>query len=122
MKASIGSNRTLYRMAGLYLIAYVYKIVIPVPEKEHVVHTLGQNTLECMTSGALQGLKFEAEGFIRYFKELSNPLFFVFITGGDADFLADQLKSSIFAPLIRYEPDLVNTGLNYILRYQLQQI
>ncbi len=74
---------------------------------------IGTNTQESIHSGVINGVLNEINGVIheyeQEFKELT-----VILTGGDADFLSKQLKSSIFA-----NSNFLLEGLNYILEYNL---
>lgn len=70
---------------------------------------IGTNTRGSILSGVQQGLLFEAEGYIRRFRE-QNKDGIVVGTGGNLSFLEEGLKSSIFAA-----PDLILNGLNEIL-------
>ncbi|HWY37392.1 MAG TPA: type III pantothenate kinase [Bacteroidia bacterium] len=70
---------------------------------------IGASTKGSILSGVQQGLLFEAEGYIKRFKE-KNKEGIVVATGGSLPFLADGLKNSIFAA-----PDLILSGLNEIL-------
>ena len=72
---------------------------------------VGTSTTGSILSGVQQGLLFEAEGYIKRFKE-KNKEGIVIATGGNLPFLVDGLKNSIFAA-----PDLILCGLNEILRY-----
>ncbi|MBI3233445.1 MAG: type III pantothenate kinase [Bacteroidetes bacterium] len=91
---------------------------LPLLEEITFRDIVGGTTVESINSGALQGLKFEIEGYIQYFNTVSEQPIMVYITGGDAELLVDQLKSSIFAPQIQIEKHLVLIGLNQILQYQ----
>jgi type III pantothenate kinase len=76
---------------------------------------IGTNTAGSILSGVQQGLLFEAEGYIKRFKE-KNKEGIVIATGGNLPFLVDGLKNSIFAA-----PDLILSGLNEILLYHTSQ-
>jgi type III pantothenate kinase len=77
-------------------------------EKEFT-DVIGTNTRGSILSGVQRGLIFEAEGYIKRFKE-KNKEGIVVATGGNLSFLEDGLKNSIFAA-----PDLILNGLNEIL-------
>lgn len=70
---------------------------------------IGTNTRGSILSGVQLGLIYEAEGYIRRFKD-RNRDGIVLATGGNLSFLEEGLKSSIFAA-----PDLILSGLNEIL-------
>ncbi|WP_316735330.1 type III pantothenate kinase [Pedobacter aquatilis] len=71
----------------------------------------GTDTQTAIKNGILQGVLNEIEGFISLNKIQESALK-VIITGGDADFLVNQLQNSIFAPLIIKDSYLVLKGLN----------
>jgi type III pantothenate kinase len=75
----------------------------PIPE--------GINTETAIKNGVLQGIINEIEGFIAL-NNIKESALKVIITGGDANFLFNQLQNSIFAPRIIKDPDLVLKGLN----------
>ena len=76
---------------------------------------IGNNTQDSIHSGVINGVVNELLGVIgeyeREFEELT-----VILTGGDAEFLSKQLKSSIFA-----NSNFLLEGLNYILEYNLSK-
>jgi type III pantothenate kinase len=74
----------------------------------------GTNTNNAIKNGVLQGVINEVEGFITTTNHKNKDLT-VILTGGDADFLNNQLKNSIFATQIIHEPYLVLKGLNEVI-------
>ncbi|MFN4233541.1 MAG: type III pantothenate kinase [Bacteroidia bacterium] len=76
---------------------------------------IGQNTKECLLTGAINGCVFEIDQTIHYYKE-QYPALKVVICGGDASFLAKAVKNSIFA-----DPLLVLKGLNIILQFNVPE-
>lgn len=71
---------------------------------------IGNSTETAILSGVQQGFLLEVEGRIqRYLSQ--NPSGAVFLTGGDSPYLAERLKTKIFA-----EPLLLHYGLYYTLR------
>lgn len=78
----------------------------PVPE--------GTNTRYAISSGVLKGIGYEIAGFIAAENDKNKNLR-VLLTGGDADFLIEQLKNSIFASQITHDPYLVLKGLNEVI-------
>lgn len=79
--------------------------------------SLGENSREAISSGAINGSLYEAEGFIRAFtnKHKNGK---VILCGGDSSFFDTKFKNSIFANLILHEPNLVLIGLNTVVNYQ----
>jgi type III pantothenate kinase len=56
----------------------------------------GDSTAMAMHSGAVNGLRFEIDGFVSAYC-LRHPNIIIILTGGDSDFLAKRLKNTIFA-------------------------
>jgi type III pantothenate kinase len=75
----------------------------------------GENSSDAISSGVLNGVWFEAKGFLEV-QQTKN--FKVILCGGDAAFFDTRFKNSIFAHLILYEPNLVLIGLNTVVKYQ----
>jgi len=71
----------------------------------------GKNTEESIHSGVLNGILHEIDGVIAAYQDKYSDLTIV-LTGGDANFLAKKLKSSIFAI-----PNFLLEGLNTILTH-----
>jgi len=84
---------------------------LPLVSLENYYDLIGTDTETSILSGVVNGLTAEADAIISLYKKLHNPVRTV-ICGGDAQFLADRLKNSIFAV-----PELVLIGLNEILDY-----
>ncbi len=70
---------------------------------------MGYDTASCMQSGAAHGLVHEIDGMIQAYAA-NYADFNAILTGGDAPFFANKIKSKIFA-----DPDLLFKGLNIIL-------
>jgi len=79
--------------------------------------TYGDNSKDAISSGALNGVLYEAEGFITAQLKL-HPETKIILCGGDAAFFVSRFKNSIFAHLILHEPNLVLIGLNTVVNYQ----
>lgn len=77
----------------------------------------GNNTKEAILSGVQNGLRFEAEGFIKKLTEQDQQTN-ILLTGGDLNFFDTHLKSSIFAAYVKPEPYLVLKGLNAVIHQQ----
>ncbi len=84
---------------------------LPLVRKNTDFPDFGTDTQSAITAGVQQGIIFELNGYIQLFESRYPGCKFV-ITGGDADFFVHKLKKPIFA-----FPDLVLTGLNYILEF-----
>ncbi len=81
------------------------------PQEKRKVNkdVLGKSTKEAIQNGAVWGLKFEIEGFIKYLTKKMGAIR-VILTGGDAEYFGELLESKIFV-----KPNLVLYGLNKIL-------
>jgi type III pantothenate kinase len=84
---------------------------LPLVRKNAGFPDFGTDTQSAITAGVQQGIIFELNGYIQLFESRYPGCKFV-VTGGDADFFVHKLKKPIFA-----FPDLVLTGLNYILEF-----
>jgi type III pantothenate kinase len=72
---------------------------------------IGKSTEASIHSGVVNGVCMEIEGLVKAYK-LRHKHLTVILTGGDAKFLSDQLKNSIFA-----NSNFLIAGLNYLLDY-----
>lgn len=89
---------------------------LPQVETKGELLLLGYDTETCMRTGALYGAAAEVHGMIQAYGA-EYPLFNPILTGGDAPFLARQLKMDIFA-----DPDLVLKGLFLILKHNVPNL
>jgi type III pantothenate kinase len=69
---------------------------LPLLEKKVPEKFIGNSTIEAIHSGVVNGMCKEIEGFISEYS-VKNEQFTIILTGGDTNFLANQLKSIIFA-------------------------
>ena len=88
---------------------------LPLLEKEEVNDFIGKNTKESINSGIVNGVIQEIDGVINQYKKKYLDLTVV-LTGGDTNFLAKQLKSSIFA-----NQNFLLQGLNTILIFNIDK-
>lgn len=77
----------------------------------------GTDTINAIRNGVLQGVIYELEGVISH-EHRENGELMVLITGGDARFLLEQLKNTIFAPQLIHDPYLVLKGLNEVIVFE----
>lgn len=87
---------------------------LPLVKAEEHPQLIGDTTETSLQSGGQLGAVMEVEGFIRRYKNDFGKIN-VILTGGDADFFANNLKSKIFV-----NSNLVLFGLNKILTYNVQ--
>lgn len=76
----------------------------------------GKNTRHAMQSGVMNGLAFEMNGIVDYYRR-ERPGIVVLMCGGDASSFESRLKPPIFVV-----PELVLIGLNRILRYNVENL
>jgi type III pantothenate kinase len=73
-----------------------YTAKLPLLTKENPDHLIGNSTNQSIHSGVVNGVTMEIDGFINN-SFVENDNFIIILTGGDAEFLADRLKNTIFA-------------------------
>jgi type III pantothenate kinase len=86
---------------------------LPLLETKMPKNIVGDATATAMHSGVVEGVLLEIDGAIQEYK-LKYPDLTIILTGGDANFLSKQLKSSIFA-----NSNFLLEGLNFILQYNI---
>lgn len=84
---------------------------LPLVTKDNYKSWLGDSTKTSIQAGVVQGVLNEIDGFIDLYKKQYDN-FTIILTGGDANFLRDSLKNSIFA-----HSNFLLEGLNYILEH-----
>ncbi len=84
---------------------------LPLLNTEKPQFLVGDSTSTSMHVGVVHGVVNEIDGFVKRYKEKYSDLTII-LTGGDANFLSEQLKSSIFA-----NSNFILEGLNYILKF-----
>ena len=73
-----------------------YTSNLPLLEKKNIELFIGNSTENSIHSGIINGICYEIDGFISQYS-LKNQDLTIILTGGDTDFLAKRLKSTIFA-------------------------
>ena len=91
-----------------------YTAKLPLLENNTPDNYIGNSTDESIHSGVVNGLCYEIEGFISEFS-VKNEHFIIILTGGDAIFLANRLKSTIFA-----DENFLLKSLHQLYTYSLQ--
>lgn len=86
---------------------------LPLVSEIENIELIGQSTTESIQSGVIYGILGEIEQIIRMYKDKYANLQII-ICGGDANYFENRLKADIFA-----SPELVLTGLNRILHYNV---
>lgn len=92
-----------------YQALHSYTGGLPNLSPEAPKQLIGRNTAESIHSGIINGVISEIDGIISEYR-MKYPDLTVVLTGGDTNFLAKQLKSSIFA-----NQNFLLEGLNSIL-------
>lgn len=87
---------------------------LPLLSKKLPENVIGSNTEEAIHSGVVNGLCKEIEGFVSDYS-VKNEQFTIILTGGDANFLANRLKSVIFA-----DENFLLKSLQQLYTYSLQ--
>lgn len=87
---------------------------LPLLTKKYPENFIGNNTEAAIHSGVVNALCYEIEGFISEYS-VKNEQFTIILTGGDANFLANRLKSTIFA-----DENFLLKSLQQLYTYSLQ--
>jgi type III pantothenate kinase len=83
---------------------------LPLFSKDTSITNWGTDTKSAIIAGVQEGIVYEINGYINLYEQRFQNLI-VILTGGDAHFFADKLKSTIFVI-----PNLTLIGLNRILQ------
>lgn len=94
----------------------VFTAGLPLVQPGPMDGIVGNSTESAIRNGVQLGALLEMEGLIEMIRGEWEELN-VLLTGGDANFFAEKLKTLIFA-----NPDLVLEGLNKILNYNVQNL
>ena len=97
-----------------YQSLYNYTDKLPLLQNNTPDNFIGNSTAQSIHSGVVNGLCYEIEGFISEFS-VKNEQFTIILTGGDAIFLANRLKSTIFA-----DENFLLKSLHQLYTYSLQ--
>ncbi len=88
-----------------------YTSSLPLVKRSNNQDILGKTTKSALQNGAVKGIKYEIESFIKTLTKKMGHLT-VILTGGDALYFGELIESKIFV-----DPKLVLKGLNEILKY-----
>lgn len=88
---------------------------LPLIKRRKQKALIGKSTTTAIRIGAQVGAVAEMEGMINRYKAHVDGQLTVILTGGDADFFANQMKTKIFV-----NQNLVLLGLNKILNHNVQ--
>lgn len=91
-----------------------YTSRLPLVEANFPDFLIGKNSEDSIQSGVMNGIRAEMDGIIQEYIN-SYPDLITLFTGGDMFYFEKKLKNNIFAL-----PNLVLTGLNFILEYNLE--
>lgn len=87
---------------------------LPLVETQGDLPLVGYNTETSIRSGVVNGLLAEIEGICDRYRSMAGPDLKVFLTGGDADFLGNHLKSITFV-----DSNLLLYGIHAVITYNL---
>ncbi len=87
---------------------------LPLLHQEYPEDFIGNSTIASIHSGIVRGIIHEINGFVAQYGQ-RYPKFIIILTGGDADFLANRLKNTIFA-----NSNFLLESLNRIFHYKNQ--
>lgn len=88
-----------------------YTAALPLLAHDGPLQWVGDTTETCIRSGLIHGITLEIEGFVARYSELGKEPLSVFLTGGDAEFLGNLLKSITFV-----DSNLLLYGINTLIR------
>ena len=97
-----------------YKSLHHYTAKLPLLTKEMPVHFTGNSTSESIHSGVVEGVIHEIDGFITQYGQQYSK-FIIILTGGDAEFLANRLKNTIFA-----NSNFLLESLNQTFQYKIK--
>ena len=98
-----------------YKAVHEFTANLPLLTPENEIPELGDSTDRAIHKGILNGVVNEIDGVIEEYRS-KNETLTVVLTGGDANFLANNIKSGIFAT-----PNFLLDGLNSILIHNLAE-
>ena len=98
-----------------YRAVHEFTANLPLLAPETEIPEQGDSTSNALHKGILNGVLYEIDGTIEEFRS-ENANLTVVLTGGDSKFLANNIKSSIFAT-----PNFLLDGLNSILIHNLAE-
>lgn len=98
-----------------YEALHQYTAKLPLLEKKFPDDFVGNSTVESIHSGVVGGTLNEIAGFIAKYEKRSGNIIII-LTGGDSEFLAKQLKNTIFA-----NSNFLLDSLNQIFQYQIKK-
>jgi len=96
-----------------YEALHNYTAKLPLLTLEQPESYIGNSTVASIHSGVVNGILNEIEGFINQYRQQYQVLT-VILTGGDAEFLAKNIKNTIFA-----NSNFLLESLNYIHHYTI---
>lgn len=97
-----------------YKALHHFTAKLPFLEKSEPTYYIGKSTAESIHAGVVIGITHEINGFIKQYSS-NNTNIIIILTGGDADFLAKQLKNTIFV-----HSNFLLESLNQTYQYQTQ--
>lgn len=101
-----------------YLALHTFTSRLPLLKlDENIPELIGTDTVSAIRSGVQLNTLFELKEVINNYRNLYGDYLTICICGGDSKTFVTQLKNSIFADHLAWQPDLVLIGLNQILTF-----
>ena len=101
-----------------YMALHTFTSRLPLLElDENIPDLIGTDTVSSIRSGVQLNTLFELKEVITNYRHLYGKHLTICICGGDSKTFVTQLKNSIFADHLAWQPDLVLIGLNQILTF-----
>jgi type III pantothenate kinase len=102
-------------MRSRFRALHEFTAALPLVHQDGDLELVGDDTVSCIRSGVVNGLVAEIEGIIGRYQTLAGAHLQVFLTGGDAVFLGNHLKSVTFV-----DANLLLYGINSIILHHAQ--
>jgi type III pantothenate kinase len=97
-----------------YEAMHRYTAKLPLLTASYPNQAIGNTTEQAMHVGVIQGVLHEIDGFIAQY-QAQYPKIIIILTGGDTEFLAKQLKNTIFA-----NSNFLLESLNQTFQYKIK--
>jgi type III pantothenate kinase len=92
-----------------------FTAALPLVSAEGALQLVGDSTEMAIRSGVVNGLASEIDGVVDRYRAQFGPDVQAVLTGGDAEFLGNQLKNINFV-----DPQILLVGINRVLNYKFK--
>jgi type III pantothenate kinase len=99
-------------MRSRFRALHDYTAALPLLSRNGQLQWMGDSTETSIRSGVVHGMALEIDGFVNRYAQFSDRPQQVFLTGGDAEFLGNHVKSITFV-----DSNLLLYGINTLIRY-----